>query len=102
MLLFVKRLHTSMTLWRHNDVQKFNTDDILFQEIQCKKRGILMFTRHFQCCLGWNQVKYSRITITHVCFIALTFAGFLGLCLNTRPNGLVFKQRPRDPATVNA
>ena len=46
--------------------------------------------------------KHARITITHVCFIALTLAGSLGRCLNTRPKGLVFKQLPRDPAYVNA
>ena len=61
-----------------------------------------MFKRRFQCGLCWNQVKYARITITHVCFIALTLAGSLGRCLNTRPSGLVFKQLPRDPANVNA
>ena len=42
-----------------------------------------MFKPHFQCGLGLNQVKYARITITHVCFIALTLAGSLGRCLNT-------------------
>ena len=61
-----------------------------------------MFKQHFQFYLGWNKVKYARITITHVCFIALTLAGFLGRCLITRPIGLVFKQHPRDPANVNA
>ena len=29
-----------MTLWRHNDVQKFDADTILFWEIKCKKRDI--------------------------------------------------------------
>ena len=52
--------------------------------------------------MGWSKVKYARITITHVCFIALTLAGSLRRCLNTRPIGLVFKQHPRDPANVNA
>ena len=33
-----------------------------------------MFKQHFQCEFGWNKVKYARITITHVCFIALTLA----------------------------
>ena len=61
-----------------------------------------MFKRRFQCGLCRNQVKYARITITHVCFIALTLAEFLGLCLNTLPKGFVFKQLPRDPANVNA
>ena len=29
-----------MTLWRHNDVHKFDADAILFREIKCKKRDI--------------------------------------------------------------
>ena len=91
-----------MSLWRRNDVRKFDADAILFREIQCKKKDILMFKRRFQCGLGWNQVKYAGITITHVCFIASTLSGSLGSCLNTRPIGLEFKQRPRDPANVNA
>ena len=41
-----------MTLWRHNDVRKFDAAAILFREIWCKKRDILMFKRHFQCGLG--------------------------------------------------
>ena len=65
-------------------------------------KGYLMFKPRFQHGLCRNQVKYARITITHVCFIALTLAGYLGRCINTRPNGLVFKQLPRDPANVNA
>ena len=35
-------------------------------------------------------------------FIALTFAGSRGSCLNTRQLGRVFKNRTRDPASVNA
>ena len=57
-----------MTLWRHNDVRKFDADAILFREVQYKKRDILMFKRRFQCGYDWNQVKYARIMITHVCF----------------------------------
>ena len=60
-----------------------------------------MFNRCFQCGLGLTQVKFARITITHVCFIAFTLARSLGGCLNTQPNGLVFKQRPWDLANVN-
>ena len=48
----------------------------------------------------WNHVKYARITITHVCYISLTFGGSLGRCLNTWPDGLLFKQLPRDPTRV--
>ena len=61
-----------------------------------------MFKRHFQRGLCCNKVKHARITITHFCFIALTFAGSLERCLNTRPSGLVFRQLPRDPSNVNA
>ena len=51
---------------------------------------------------GYDVVTIRRITITHVCFIALTLAGFRGRCFNTRSIGLTFKQHPRDPANVNA
>ena len=36
---------------------------------------IIMFKLLFQGECGWNKVNYARITITHVCFIALTVAG---------------------------
>ena len=62
---------------------------------------ILMFRRRFQCGLDWNQVKYVRIASTHVHFIALTLARSLRRCLNTPPNGLMFKH-PRDLANINA
>ena len=39
------------------------------------EKGYLMFKRCFQRGLCLNQVKYARITITHVCFNALTLAG---------------------------
>ena len=60
------------------DVRKYTADAILFREIHCKKMDNLCFSSVFQCELGWNKVKYARITITHVCFIALTLAGSLG------------------------
>ena len=66
-------------LWRC-DVRKYTADAILFRSIQCKKMDNLMFEQRFQCELGWNKAKYARITITHVCFIALTLAGSLGWC----------------------
>ena len=47
-------------------------------------------------------ISNARITITHICLSELTFAGFLGRSLNTRPSGLVFKQLFRDPVNVNA
>ena len=102
MPLFAKTLRLSMTLWRRYDVRKFDADAILFREILSKKRVILMFNRWFQCGLGSTQVKYARITIPHVCFIALTLAVSLERCFNTWPEGLVFKQLPRDLANVNA
>ena len=55
-------------------------ESILFREIQCKKMNNLMLLQRFQRKLGWNKVNYARITITHVCFIALTLAGPLGKC----------------------
>ena len=88
-----------MTLWRRNDVRKFTLTPFCFKKSSVRKG---MFKRRFQRGLCWNLVKYARITITLVCFIALTLAGSLGRCLNTRPNGFVFKQLPRDPANVNA
>ena len=66
-----------MTLWLDTDVRKFDTDAILFREIQRKKMDISMFKLHFQCGLGKSQVKYARKMITHVCFIAFTLAGSL-------------------------
>ena len=87
-----------------------------------RRRPDLMLKRRFQRGLCWNQVKYARITITHVCFIALTLAGSLGPCFCSRRRcvrlwrrydvrkytadvtafGLVFKQHSHDPANVNA
>ena len=61
-----------------------------------------MFKWCYQCGFGWNQVNYVRIMITHVFFIALTLAGSLRRCLNTLPNGLVFKLLPQIPANVYA
>ena len=62
----------------HYNVRKYTADAILFREIQCQKIDNLMFKQPFQCELGWNKVKYARITITYVCVIALTLAGSLG------------------------
>ena len=86
MFLFAKTLRTIMTLCRRYDVQKYTADTILFREIQCKKMDNSLFKQRFLCKLGMNKVKYARITITHVCFIALTLAGSLGKCLITRPS----------------
>ena len=35
--LFTKTLHTSMTLWRHNDVRKFNADAICLEKSSARK-----------------------------------------------------------------
>ena len=69
-----------MMLFEHEAeaVRKYTADAILFREIQCEKMDNLMFKHRFQCELDWNKVKYARITIAHVCFIALTLAGSLG------------------------
>ena len=46
-------------------------------------KGILeMFKRSFQYGFRWNQVKYAKITTTHVSFMALTLAvSFMALTL---------------------
>ena len=72
-----------MILQQSYDVQKFTGNIILFREMQCKKRNILTFKQSFKCQFGWNKVKYAKIRITHVYFIALTLAGSLGRCLNS-------------------
>ena len=33
-------VRVGITLWRRNDVRKFDADAILFREIKCKKMGI--------------------------------------------------------------
>ena len=45
-----------------------------------EKMANLLFQQRFRSEFGWNKVNYARITITHVCFIALTLAGSLGRC----------------------
>ena len=102
MLLFAKTLYASITLWQRNDVLKFDADAILFREILRKTRDILILKRCFQTSLGRNQVKCASTAIIHVCFLALTIAGSLRRCLNTRHNGLMFKQHPRAQVSVNA
>ena len=54
----------------HSRHTQYKADAILFREIQCKKMDNLMFKQLFQWELRWNKVKYARITITHVCFMA--------------------------------
>ena len=51
-------------LWRCgercNDVRKVDADAILFREIKCNKRDVLMFKRRFPWGLGWNQVNMQE------------------------------------------
>ena len=51
MLMFKKMLRASITLRHCYDVQKFDTDAILFREILYKKRDILMFNCVFSAVL---------------------------------------------------
>ena len=44
---------------RRYGVPKFTADAILFREIQCKKRDILMFKQRFQS-FGWNKVNMQE------------------------------------------
>ena len=57
-----------------------------------------MLFNDFSDVFSGLRVKYAKITIIHVCFIA----GSLGRCLITRVAGLVFKQLPPDLTNVNA
>ena len=89
-----------MTLWRRNDVRKFDTDTILFREIKHKRKDNKCLSDVFSAVKKSGKICKNKDH--NVCFIALTLAGSLGRCLNTWPNSLVFKQLPRDPANVNA
>ena len=55
-----------------------------------------------RACLGNICRPAIIIGITHVFFHVLTSAGSRGSCLNTRPMGRVFKDLPRDLASVDA
>ena len=83
-----------------------------------------------KCCMGYDVMSFESLTQTQFClennrvrkwyFLGMlsvgfwlesdeicktnhhTLAGSLRRCLNTRPNGLMFKQFPRDWANVNA
>ena len=65
MLLFAKTLRASMTLWRRNDVRKFDASAILFKENLCKKMDILMFMRRFRCSLSSSYTVTIPATIHH-------------------------------------
>ena len=65
MLFFAKTLRASMTLWRRNDVRKFDASAILFKENLCKKMDILMFMRRFRCSLSPSYTVTIPVTIHH-------------------------------------
>ena len=78
-----------------------NADAILFGENHCKKNSLLSFKQCLRWTYGFNQTKYTRITITHDCLTAITLAGSLSRCLNAQFNGLVFKQLPRHSVDID-
>ena len=71
-------------------------------KVSSVRTGIFECLTAFQCEFVWSKVKFARITITHVCFIALKLAGSLRRCFSPLPISLVFKQLPLDLANVNA
>ena len=85
-ILLFSTLGASMTLWRCNDVQNFDTDAILLRKIQCKKWDILMFKRRFQWRFGWKLGKICKNN-DHTCLFH-----YINTC--QVPNVLMFKQRP--------
>ena len=72
------------------------------EKANIRKMVFFMFKQCFQWAFAWNRVKYARKLFTHVFFIALTLAESLGRCLNTLPNGLMFKQLHWDLANAIA
>ena len=72
-----------------------------FREIQRKKMDIWMFQQRFQCEFGWSKVKYARITITHVCFIALSLATSLERCLSTLDRANIIHEKTCVPYIFN-
>ena len=60
-----------------------------------------MFSSIFSANFGRIKVKYTRITITHVCYIALT-RHVPWEMFEHSAYWVVFKQLPRDAANVNA
>ena len=68
----------------------FSQNDIIVYGIPTEQ--ILWFSKCFQCIFydifSVESYQNTRIAITHVCFNALTFAGSLRRCLNTRPAAL--------------
>ena len=56
----------------------------------------------FKQCFRLESGKICKNNDNTFCNIALTLAGSLRRCLNTRPNSLMFKQLPRDLANLSA
>ena len=57
MLLFTKIMHTAMTLWQNNEIQRFQADT----NSSVRKRYFNVFVEIFR----WNQIEYARITIIY-------------------------------------
>ena len=62
LILTISLLLLDAKMWlRHfeapYDIRKFTADAILFREIKCKKKDILMLKQHFECDFGWGLVK---------------------------------------------
>ena len=70
-----------MTLWRRNDVRKFDAVAILFREIKRKRKDIIGITHVFSCI---NICRVPRVLFKHEA---------------DRPS---VQHHPRDPASVNA
>ena len=84
-----------MTLW-HSKVCKL-ASFCIYGEIQCKKIAVLCYKA---AMFKWDHLesgKYARITIEHVCFIALTLIWSLGDI-----SALMFKNISQDQANVYA
>ena len=93
MLLFTKTLHGSKSLWRCNDVRKFDADAILFREIQSKKRDFLNVYGTFSM---WFRLESGKICKNndHTCLFH---------CINTcQVPRTMFELLSQDPANVNA
>ena len=69
LLLFVKMLSMTMTLWWCSKACELIT--FCIERYIVRQGGILMFKLPFQCNFGSNQVKYSRKAITHICFMEM-------------------------------
>ena len=69
---------------------KQNKNKMTSTDVHSASKRLLrdFFFRRLRQEYSWSYIQCKNITITHVCFIALTFAGSLGKGLNTRFCGL--------------